>query len=78
MNSKEAQKFLKDKEKAEQVTSGPGAVKRPGGLNSIMGLISGKKQKLGALDKSKMDWDKFVAEEGIRDDLKTHNRGKDG
>lgn len=29
-------------------------------------------------DKSKADWDRFVAAEGIREDLATHNRGRDG
>ena len=49
-----------------------------GGLSSIMGLISGKKPKLGTLDKSKMDWNTFVEQEGIKEELQTHNKGKDG
>merc|ERR1712037_1034552 len=52
--------------------------KRPGGLGSIMGVISGKAPKMGCLDKSKMDWNKFVEDEGIKEDLQSHNRGKDG
>ena len=52
--------------------------KRPGGLNSIMGAITGKAPKMGTLDKSKMDWNKFVTEEGIKEELQTHNKGKDG
>ena len=43
-----------------------------------MGVISGKKPKLGTLDKSKMDWNSFVQEEGIKEELQTHNKGKDG
>ena len=43
-----------------------------------MGAISGKKTKMGTLDKSKMDWNQFVNEEGIKEELVTHNRGKDG
>ena len=43
-----------------------------------MGLISGKKPKLGTLDKSKMDWNTFVEQEGIKEELQTHNKGKDG
>jgi len=43
-----------------------------------MGVISGKKPKMGTLDKSKMDWNSFVQEEGIKEELQTHNRGKDG
>jgi len=29
-------------------------------------------------DKSKLDWDGFKHEEGISEELSTHNRGKDG
>ena len=43
-----------------------------------MGVISGKKPKLGTLDKSKMDWNSFVQEEGIKEELQTHNKGKEG
>lgn len=49
-----------------------------GGIESIMSVIDGKKPKLGTLDKSKMDWEKFVKEEGIKEDLQTFNKGKDG
>ncbi len=47
-------------------------------MNSIMGVISGKKPKMGTLDKSKMDWNKFIDEEGIKEELQTHNKGKEG
>ena len=70
-DSKEAKQFQKSQEKQQ-------AQKRPGGLNSIMGTISGKAPKMGTLDKSKLDWNKFVNEEGIKEELVTHNRGKDG
>ena len=70
-DSKEAKQFQKAQEKQQ-------AQKRPGGLNSIMGTISGKAPKMGTLDKSKLDWNKFVNEEGIKEELVTHNRGKDG
>ena len=43
-----------------------------------MGVIAGKAPKMGTLDKSKMDWNSFVNEEGIKEQLETHNRGKDG
>ena len=33
---------------------------------------------LASQDNSKADWDRFVAAEGIREDLATHNRGRDG
>ena len=82
-DSKEAKKFLKDKEKSESNASSSsscivGASKRPGGIASIMNVISGKKQKMGCLDKSKLDWNSFVKEEGIKEELETHNKGKDG
>ena len=43
-----------------------------------MGIISGKKAKLGTLDNSKMDWNTFVEQEGIKEELQTHNKGKEG
>lgn len=33
---------------------------------------------MGTLDKSKIDWDSYVKEEGIKEELETHNKGKDG
>ena len=75
-DSKEAKKFLDKKEQESSSSSTP--TKRPGGLSSIMNVISGKKQKMGCLDKSKLDWDKYVSETGIREELSTFNKGKDG
>ncbi|XP_001641275.2 craniofacial development protein 1 [Nematostella vectensis] len=49
--------------------------KRKGGLGSVLGQI-GKKPKISTLEKSKLDWETFKAEEGIEDDLKNYN--KDG
>jgi len=79
-DSKEAKQFIKQQEKAAESSNAntAAAQKRPGGLGSIMGIISDKKPKMGTLDKSKMDWNKFVDEEGIKEDLQSHNRGKDG
>ena len=78
-DSTEAKKYLKSQE--ENTKSAPvptaAATKRPGGLAGIVGSI-GKKQKMGVLDKSKLDWNSFVTEEGISEELKTHNKGKDG
>jgi len=34
--------------------------------------------RLSAQEKSKLDWDGFKQEEGISEELTTHNRGKDG
>ncbi|RZF36038.1 hypothetical protein LSTR_LSTR005854 [Laodelphax striatellus] len=48
-----------------------------GALSAFVGQL-GKKNKLSMLEKSKLDWDSFKKEEGIEEDLKTFNRGKDG
>ncbi|XP_022188908.1 craniofacial development protein 1 [Nilaparvata lugens] len=48
-----------------------------GALSAFVGQL-GKKNKLSMLEKSKLDWDSFKKEEGIEDDLKTFNKGKDG
>jgi len=71
-DSEEAKKFLKKQEEVEKK-----GVKRTGGLASVVGNI-GKKTKMGCLDKSKLDWNAFVAEEGIKEELSSFNRGKDG
>ncbi|XP_059615972.1 craniofacial development protein 1 [Phlebotomus argentipes] len=59
----------------------PAATARPsrssGGLSSILGSI-GKKPKMGTLEKSKLDWDRFKNTEGINEELATFNKGKDG
>merc|ERR1712029_930166 len=68
-DSSEAKKFLKSQENSQD-TSAAGT-KRPGGLAGVVGAI-GKKQKMGVLDKSKLDWNSFVSEEGISEELKTH------
>ncbi|KAL8613917.1 hypothetical protein ACOMHN_032907 [Nucella lapillus] len=73
----------KEKPSPSSLSAGPGllGVKRPApsgaGLGSVLNKI-GKKQKMGTLDKSKMDWEAFKKKEGIDDDLKIHNKGKDG
>ncbi|XP_071744797.1 craniofacial development protein 1 [Lepeophtheirus salmonis] len=59
-------------------TGSSGAVKRSGGLGSIMDALSTKKTKIGCLDKSKVDWDAFVEKEGLKEELATFNRGKNG
>lgn len=40
--------------------------------------FQGKKTKMGCLDKSKLDWDSFVEKEGIKEELSTFNKGKEG
>ncbi|VDO08566.1 unnamed protein product [Rodentolepis nana] len=34
--------------------------------------------KISTLEKSRLDWESFTEKEGIKDDLKLHNKGKDG
>ncbi|KAK7504659.1 hypothetical protein BaRGS_00004145 [Batillaria attramentaria] len=72
VNSKEAKAELKKQQNG---------IKRPasgtGGLSGVLSKI-GKKQKMGTLEKSKLDWDSFKRKEGIEEDLKIHNKGKDG
>lgn len=64
--------------KITPTTSGPGPRKvAGGGLSSILGQI-GKKNKLSILEKSKLDWSSFKKQEGIEEQLQTHNKGKDG
>jgi hypothetical protein len=86
-NSKEAKQKMS--EATYSATSGvavssltsptPIGVKRPavGGLSSVLSKID-KRPKMSTLVKSKLDWDSFKSAEGIGDDLKIHNRGKDG
>ncbi|XP_067327079.1 craniofacial development protein 1 [Anolis sagrei] len=79
--SKEAQLFLKQQEQktvSPAISPAVSGVKRPGGLDSLLGKIGSKKQKLSTLEKSKMDWESFKEQEGIGDELAIHNRGKDG
>ncbi|XP_033013325.1 craniofacial development protein 1 [Lacerta agilis] len=79
--SEEAQFFLKQQEQKTVVpASSPtvSGVKRPSGMNSLLGKIGTKKQKLSTLEKSKLDWETFKEEEGIGEELAIHNRGKDG
>lgn len=77
-DSKEAKSY------AGGSTSPPGAqpllpgTKRPAGIKNVLGQLLNKKQKLSVLDKSKLDWEKYKKEQGIEEEIQTHNRGKDG
>lgn len=51
--------------------------KQSGGLSSVLGQL-GKKNKLSVLEKSKLDWNGFKRNEGIDEELQTHNKGRDG
>lgn len=48
-----------------------------GGLGSVLGALN-KKNKISTLEKTKLDWNRFKDQEGITEDLNTHNRGKEG
>ncbi|KAK6638146.1 hypothetical protein RUM44_008574 [Polyplax serrata] len=50
---------------------------RGGGLSSVLNQI-GKKDKMSTLKKSQLDWNNFKKSEGIEEEIKQHNRGKDG
>ena len=47
------------------------------GLSSVLGQL-GKKSKLGTLEKSKLDWDRYKKDEGIEEELQMYNKGRDG
>jgi hypothetical protein len=59
---------------AGQGRGGRGGLK---GLSSVLGQL-GKKSKLGTLEKSKLDWDRYKKDEGIEEELQKHNRGRAG
>ncbi|XP_034249859.1 craniofacial development protein 1 [Thrips palmi] len=50
---------------------------RGGGLSAVLSQI-GKKSKISTLEKSKLDWERFKRDEGLQEEIQTHNRGKDG
>lgn len=85
VNSKEGMAELKkqqetvatpSKETDNIVTTSSSGIKRPGvGLGGVLAKIN-KKQKIGTLEKSKLDWEEFKQKEGINEELKIHNRGK--
>lgn len=57
---------------AKRAANGVGA-----GLGSLLNQL-GKKKKMSVLEKSQLDWKTFKNDEGIDEDLRTHNKGKDG
>lgn len=86
-SSREAKAFVKQQEKGQleqspvplrPATAASSGVKRPVGISSVIGKLGSKKQKLSTLEKSKLDWESFKAQEGIGEELAHHNRGKDG
>ncbi|KAG6444788.1 hypothetical protein O3G_MSEX003583 [Manduca sexta] len=47
------------------------------GLSNILGNLN-KKNKLSTLEKSKLDWTTYKQEEGIEEEIQSHNKGKQG
>ncbi|KAH8394613.1 hypothetical protein KR222_000057, partial [Zaprionus bogoriensis] len=74
-----------NQEKPATTPRGFAAGKRPAngaggagaGLGSLLNQL-GKKKKMSVLEKSQLDWKSFKSEEGIDEELRTHNKGKDG
>lgn len=48
-----------------------------GGLGAVLNQLS-KKNQLSTLEKTKLDWTSFKRQEGIEEELQTHNKGKEG
>lgn len=65
------------KEPVAQTGTSKRGLTSTGGLGSVLGALN-KKNKISTLEKTKLDWDRFKNQEGITEDLNTHNRGKDG
>uniref|UniRef100_A0A1E1W1C1 Craniofacial development protein 1 n=2 Tax=Pectinophora gossypiella TaxID=13191 RepID=A0A1E1W1C1_PECGO len=73
--------IIKEKIKAADT---PAAVKlggpsrsRGGGLSNVLGQLN-QKNKLSTLEKSKLDWATYKQEEGIEEEIQSHNKGKHG
>lgn len=75
-NVNTAEEGLSSKKKIENRAT----VKRPTGVGGVGSFINilGKKKKMSVLEKSQMDWNTFKCDEGIGEELRTHNRGKEG
>lgn len=58
-------------------TAKAGGFNRSSGVGSILDQLT-KKNKISVLEKTKLDWDGFKKDEGIQEDLKTHNQGRGG
>ncbi|CAK1545003.1 unnamed protein product [Leptosia nina] len=52
-------------------------VRSTGGLSNIVGQLN-KKNTLSTLEKSKLDWNTYKKEEGIEEEITSHNKGRDG
>lgn len=75
---------IKEKIKTPEVPTtaskldGPSSHNRPsGGLSGLLNNLN-KTSKLSTLEKSKLDWLTFKKEEGIEEEIESHNKGKAG
>lgn len=48
-----------------------------GGLSGVLGQLN-KKNKLSTLEKSKLDWSTYKQDEGIDEEIQSHNKGRNG
>lgn len=64
-------------EKNSPALAGVSRSRASGGLGAVLGQI-GKPQKINTLEKTKMDWNSFKQQEGIEEELQTHNKGREG
>jgi len=49
------------------------------GLANVLNALNARsKQKLGTLEKSKIDWENYKREQNIQEELQSHNRSKNG
>jgi hypothetical protein len=82
-DSAEARLSTKPSPASSAISQGAGQGRGRGGSGGLKGLSSvlgqlGKKSKLGTLEKSKLDWDRYKKDEGIEEELQRHNKGRDG
>nr|CAH8864490.1 unnamed protein product [Trichobilharzia regenti] len=60
--------------KLKSPTLGPGLTSALQNLKSTVNKLP----RLSTLEKSRLDWKQYVQKESLEDDLKAHNKGKDG
>lgn len=79
-DSKEARLFAKQQGTVGARVQSPALTgkRQLSGAGGILGHLLSKKTKMSTLEKSKLDWERFKHEEGIVEELKSHNRGKGG
>ncbi|XP_063705901.1 craniofacial development protein 1 [Culicoides brevitarsis] len=78
------EKYSTTKQELSKTNSGPGGkskfgLPRPGtsGLANALNQLE-KKGKTSTLELSKLDWMNYKKDQGIEEELQTHNRGKNG